>query len=231
LLATLPRLDPAHINGVLADGDAAAVELGTAVSLMAEMRSDAASLQDESRLSRSNRQLLAGIDETLQALEPAPATWGRLSRPARHVAALLVAVSGHEDLVFRATSAARRERWDNALRLLDNARTELARAAETRDRLAREGDVTTLDELLARYADYSAALVDLYTALRDGAAPGGPEVAARLDRVERTQAALPADTSALRVAVSEAAGGPVADGVVSLERARAVVTQVVGDLP
>lgn len=230
VLGSLQRLEPGQISSLLGEGDTAAAELETAVALLADNHARPPAGLELGRMSLANRDLVAGVDRALASTIPLGASWRELSATARNVATLISFVFEHERLVFEATGAARDERWRAALDLLDEADRALVVAQAAGDVLADPG-AGTLDDLLDRYADYSLALTDLYTALRRGAALDSREVMALLRVVQQAQAALPPDTSALRVAVNEVGGATVADVVLALERARGVVAQVVAGLP
>jgi len=231
VLASLQRLDPGQLTALLAGGDTAASDLEVAVMQLGGMRDDPPAGLDQARLSMLNRELLGGVDRALAATLPLDTTWRELSGTARDLATLVDSVFRHESLVFAATSAAREVRWTAALDLLDEGRTALALASGVRDRLAEPNRDGTIDDLLDRYAAYSDALTELYTELRDGAALDSPSVTNLLAAVDTAQQALPDDTDALRVAVSELGGATLAEAVLALERARGVMAQVVGALP
>lgn len=231
VLGLLGSLDPESISDALAAGDQAAGVLALDTQTLSDLRNQPPQGVDESRLSQASRGRLAAVDEILGAALPMPTTWHRLAANTREVADLLAALLEHDDIVFRATTAGRQEDWAGALELLDESAASLASAREVRDDLAAANDVSTLDDLLARYETYDEALSDLYVALRDGAALGSVLVRQLNAQVDGAAANLPASTAALKVVVADATGVTVADGVAGLEEARGIVAEAVSRLP
>jgi hypothetical protein len=229
-LGRLPALEPAEIEAALASGDEASARLDDEVELLFTLRNEQFATVDDGRLSQANQALLAGIDDAISAVDPLPETWAAMAADARRVTLLLESFFQHDGLVFRATNAGRQSDWAGALALLEQAAAPLAQVGAIRDTLADEADVSTLDELLRRYADYDAALIALYAEVQRGGTQDSPEVAVLRAEVERTQAALPANNDALRVVVSDAAGPSVAAGLVVIEQARGVVGGVLDAL-
>jgi hypothetical protein len=231
VLRLLQGLDPAQINDALATGDKASSDLEVAVRTMSDERSHVPTGVVALRMSHANQQALAAIDAVLAAATGVPSTWQSLASDTRQVTTLLVALVGHDGLVFRATTAGRQEDWSGALDLLQQGSVSLAAARAVRDKLAKTNDVSTLDDLLNRYDAYDSALVALYTALRDGAAQDSQQVKDLSSAVDRAEAALPADTGALKVIVAEASESSIAGDVVTLEQARGTADEAVASLP
>jgi hypothetical protein len=231
VLAQMQGLDPAQIGNALAAGDQSATDLEIAAGTLSDLRYAGPQELDETRLSQANKRRLAAIDEVIGAAVPMPAEWHVVASDTREVANLLVALLTHDGLVFRATTAGRQKDWAGALDLLGQGETSLGQARAVRDHLAASNDVSTLNDLLSRYAAYDAALTDLYTALRDGASLDSPQVQRLSAMVDQAEAGLPGDTNALKVVVADASGGSVAEGVVNIEEARGKVTEAVSRLP
>lgn len=231
VLTLLERLEPQKIDDELAAGDESSTELELAAGSLGDQRVLRPDGIDETRLSEANRQILAAVDVAIGAGSSMSATWRGIATDTREVTALLAALIGHDGLVFRATTDGRQGDWGAALRLLRQADDSLADARAARDRLAQANMVETLDDLLARYAAYDVTLTDLYGAMRDGARPDSQQVIDLIGNVDRAQQALPSDTGALKVAITEASGSSVAEGVVSLEEARGLVTEAMAAVP
>jgi hypothetical protein len=231
VLGLLSSLDPQSVTDALAAGNQAADVLGLDAQTLADLRYLPPAALEENRLSQANRGRLAAIDEILGAALPMPATWHTLAANTRQVTDLLKALLQHDETVFRATTAGRQQDWAGALELLDESAASLASAREVRDNLAAANDVSTLDDLLSRYETYDEALVDLYAALRDGAALGSALVMQLNAKVDEAAAGLPTSIAALKVVVADATGATVADGVVGLEEARGIVAEAVSRLP
>jgi tetratricopeptide (TPR) repeat protein len=230
-LVRLPTLEQAAIEQAVADGDGTSRRLDDLVASLDDLRDRQLEVVDDSRLSQASRELLGSIDEAVAAAAILPFAWAGLAVDARRVSQLLDALDRHDGLVFRATTAARQERYEQAVELLDQAAVPLAEAGALRNELAEYADVATLDELLARYADYDRALTALYEEILRSGTQDSPQVQALLAEVERAQSALPPNQDALRVVVAEAAGPSVADGLVAIETARGVVNDALARLP
>jgi hypothetical protein len=104
-------------------------------------------------------------------------------------------------------------------------------AGASRNVLAATADVASLDDLLARYAAYDAALERLYEAMEGGAEPGSLEVIALAEDVESAAAALPGDRSAITVAMADATGSVPVQALVVIEEARGLVDETIAPAP
>ena len=156
-------------------------------------------------------------------MQGAPTYWQSVANQARLVVGLIRDLRQHDDLVFQATTAGRESRWPEALRLLGEAGTRLDSARTARNDIAAQGEVTTLDDLLARYAEYDTALTELYTYIRDTGNLQGPDFDAREQRVEQAQQALPKENSVMTVIAAEAAAEAITNGLVGIEEARGAI--------
>lgn len=222
-LSGLRALDPGRIDAALATGDASIERLEELVATLADLRAQQAAVIDDRRLSAASRALLSGTDEAIPAAAALPAEWTAAAVDAQHARHLLDALVRHDGLVFRATTAARQERFPEALDLLAQAETALLEADVVRDQLAAEVDVGTLDELLRRYREYDSALDALYSELAAGGTPDGEVLGELIAAVDRAQAALPASNDALQLVVAEATGESATQALVRIEDARGVV--------
>jgi hypothetical protein len=231
VLGDLYGQDLDELEDSLASGGRLSAALQTVREALLQVRLQQAEEVPDSRLGEANRDVLEGVDEAIETLATVPGAWQQVGRSADTVAGLLRSLEQHDELVFEATAAGRDGRWQDALDLVARADASLAEAAVVRDRLAQTTDVSTLDELLRRYAAYSDALAALYSGLDGGAAPDSPEVAALEANVAAAQAALPADDSALSVIVADAFGPSVTDALVVIERARGGVAETLGRIP
>ena len=158
-------------------------------------------------------------------------TWRALAADTSQVTALLVALTEHADIDTRATAAGGTGDWPAALDLLGQGEAALDAARGARDQLAATNDVSALDDLLDAYADYDAALVALYSAVRDGEEQDSQKVRDLAAAVVAARERLPADESALREFVAGMAGAAIAAEVVDLEAARGTVDEAVSNLP
>lgn len=219
VLGRLQALDRDGLNAALVSGDERSATTDAAVDRLLELRAETIAEIDEWRLGIPTRDLLDQLGAATLAAQQVSAFWNGLAADARTVGGLVDALLRHDGLVFRATTAGRESRWADALDLLGQAEAPLAEASDVRDGLAANTDVGTLSDLLERFRAYDGALVELYTYVRDTGRQAGDAFDHLQARVDRAQAALPADNRALTVIVGEAAGPSVADALVAIERA------------
>ncbi len=231
-LVGLRALDPAGIETALAAGDASARRLDELVATLVALRQQQAATVDDRRLSNASQELLAGTDAAIEGSAPLPTRWGQMAFDAQRVARLLDALARHDELVFRATTAARQERFDEALGLLGEAELTLLEAEAIRDELEEEvDDVQTLDELLRRYRDYDVALTALYLEMAGNGTTDDEQIRDLIDAVDLAQAALAASNDALDVVVAKAGGRAVTDTLVLIEEARGAVSAALAVTP
>jgi cellobiose-specific phosphotransferase system component IIA len=215
------QLDEAE--GAVADGDRALIAAHAARDAVARGRAALPIGDDLTRFSTATRERLAAIDVALREVEALDDQWAVVAAATVPTVALLAHLEDHDRTVVEAAAAGREERFDAALDVLDTAEAELASAARIRDRLAATVDVSTLDGWIARARDYDRALVSLYEALRRSGGEVTPEVVEANEAVERAQAALPLDTSALVVIVSDISRAGLTEAIIAIERTRAAV--------
>jgi hypothetical protein len=220
VLGRLQSLDLEGMRTASTDGDEINVEMEAAIEQTVALRQDARDAIQEWRLGPTTRELFAAFDAATVAAQQVSAYWHGLEADAQTVAGLVDATLRHDGLVFRATTAGRQSRWDDALAALEEAEVPLADAASIRDQLAPDVDVETLDDLLGRYRAYDESLVALYTYVRDTGKQDGPAFDDLQAKVDQAQAALPADTGAMSAIVGQAAGPSITDALVAIEKAR-----------
>ena len=225
VLGGITALDVERMNDALDAGDQVSLELEVALGRLASVRAAAQAAVDESRLGAPTRSIFDQLTSAAASGQQLTAAWQGLGADARRVAGLIDALLRHDGLVFRATTAGRAANWEDALSLLQEAQASLAEATEIRNGLALRLNTDTLDDLLARYRAYDAALTALYTYIRDTGRTEGADFDSLEAAVDRAQAALPADTSAMSVIVAEAAGPPLTDGLLAMERVRGVILE------
>lgn len=231
ILSLAAGSDPEQVDGALSTGNEASAQLDEALAALVEQRAKVPAGLDERRMGLANRQLLAAVDGVADGAGPVSGTWRALAADTGQVAALLVALTDHADIDARATAAGGTGDWPAALDQLSQAGAALDRARGARDLLAATNDVSALDDLLDAYADYDAALVALYTAVRDGEEQDSQRVRDLAAAVLAARERLPADETALREFVAGMAGAAIAAEVVDLETARGTVDEAVSNLP
>jgi hypothetical protein len=224
VLGSLAALDMDGANAALARGDEAAARMATLTAGLRDTVTRAFQSVDRWRLGPLWANVFDDIDAAITAADQLPADWTALSGIGRTVVGLLDALNAHDRVVFQATAAGRDARWPDANALLGGAAADaLAIASAARDQLAAVAPIETLDDLLGRLRAYDAALVGLYQYLADGGTQSGVEFDALKSQVAATQSALPADTGALVVIVGEAAGLPIADQLLAMEKVHGTV--------
>jgi len=224
VLGGLQTLDLTSANEALSAGDQASADVETLVAGLHDTLGQAHNSIDRWRLGPETANLFDQIQTAISLADQLPTDWAGLAATGRTVAGLVGFLAGHDRAVFEATGAGRDGRWADALGVLNNAAAvALAEAAAARDQLAQTTTVDTLSDLLGRDQAYDAALVNLYTYLRDGGAQSGDQFSTLQAAVEQAQAALPADNSALVVVVGEAAGVPIADQLLAMETAHGAI--------
>jgi hypothetical protein len=219
VLGRITALDLESMNEALADGDQLSADLDSDVEQLIALRDEALAQVDEWRLGPATRTLFAQLGSATGSTQQVATYWRDLAGHARWVAGLVDALLRHDGLVFRATTAGRQANWDDALIFLEQAKGPIREATDVRDHLSATVNVDTLDDLLGRYRAYDEALTAMYRYIRDTGRMEGRAFDALQADVERAQAALPAETSAMTVIVAEAAGPPLTDELVAIEGA------------
>lgn len=146
--------------------------------------------------------------------------WARLTDGSLAAARLVSLLVDHDTIVATAAAAGRERRYDDALAALAEAATRLDDAVRIRDSFGPAVDVTTLDDWIARYREYDAALAELYTALKASGDEVTAEVRAAYRREEAARAALPTDRRALEVIVVDIGRAGLNQAVIGIEQAR-----------
>ncbi|HUP83391.1 MAG TPA: hypothetical protein VM284_04280 [Candidatus Limnocylindria bacterium] len=224
VLGSLSSLDLDGTNAALAGGDETSAGIATLVAGLQDTVGRAHQAVDMWRLGPLWSDVFNQIDAAIAAADELPADWTAISATGRLVAGLVEALRVHDAAVFEATTAGRDGRWADAIALLNGAAADaLAIAAGARDQLAAVSPVDTLDDLLGRERAYDAALLGLYQYLADGGPSSGNQFDALKQQVDTTQTALPSDNGALVVIVGEAAGLPIADQLLAMEKVHGTV--------
>lgn len=230
VLGRATALDVDHMNEAVAAGDQVSNELDDAVGHMLAVREDALATIEEWRLGPPARTLFEQLAGAATGAQEVSASWQGLAADAQRVAGLVDALLRHDGLVFRATTAGRQANWDDALSFLQQALVPMVEATEIRNVLASNATVDTLDDLLERYRAFDGALTDLYTYIRDTGRREGRDFDALQTEVDRAQAALPVDTSAMSVIVAEAAGPSITEALVAIERSHGDILEALAGL-
>lgn len=162
--------------------------------------------------------------------------WRQVAARAIETANLTTLIGRHDQTVLAAAADGRNERWQRAMRVLDEALLIVADVQSARARLIAGSEGTVLDEWITRNRDYDTALRNLYRALRDCRCPNGPftvevQFANRDERLAFER--LPPDRRTIIVIVSEVTRGGLTEGVIAIEDARGRIDDALaeGDAP
>ncbi|MEA2623045.1 MAG: hypothetical protein QOH61_1955 [Chloroflexota bacterium] len=221
----LRRRETAEVRSALAAGDASLVGVAVASSRVDAGRRALLDGTSIVALGETTRASVEHLDGALLAARQIPDAWAGIAGGATLPITVLDALTEHDRLVLAATEAARAADYKTAQTRLVEARGALDRARQTAVRAANAGrDATTLTDWIVRSANYDDALTGLYALLIQTGGTVTPEATAALAAVDRAKQALPKDTSALVIIVSDLGGGQVTLGLIELDRLRGAIT-------
>ena len=149
--------------------------------------------------------------------------WDAFTSRALAAQRLIGLLATHDEATAAAAGLGSDGRYKDAIARLDASDAAIAAARDLRDRLAATTDVATLTAWLDRNADYDTALRDLYKALIASEARVTPAVRKAFEAEQRARAALPGDTRALVVIMSDVAQGGLNQAVIAIEEAKGVL--------
>ena len=211
----------------LDQGDLLVVEIGSiATTVAGDIRAlpyDAESPE----LSPSMARRVAAAADAVEAVRPLADLWGRVARGALPASEIARHLADHDLATFAATQDGTAGRYADALQGLGKARAELTGALEIRDQLVETVDTTTLDIWIERNRTYDDALARLYQALRDADGPGHRRGPRGLRGRPAGAEALPPDTRAIVVIMSDIAQGGLNQAAIRIEEARGALTAAV----
>jgi hypothetical protein len=156
----------------------------------------------------------------LPAVAPLRSSWEQLAVGVVPAVDLTDRLLAHDEIAGEAIRFGGAGSYRAAIARIDRATAQLEEARKIRDRLAAAVDVTTLDEWIARNADYDAAVRALWDALRRS---GGRVTDAVRDAAAGERAAkelLPPDARALVIILGDVARGGLNQAVIAIEEAR-----------
>jgi hypothetical protein len=158
--------------------------------------------------------------------------WRQVASRATETANLTTLLDRHDQTVLAAAADGREERWQRAIRVLDDALLIVADVQSARTRLIAGSDDTVLDEWITRNRDFDAALQTLYAALRDS---GGNFQTTAVQKAfiaeERAKDRLPPDRRTIIVIVSEVTRGGLTDAIIAIEDARGSIDDALAGAP
>lgn len=164
--------------------------------------------------------LVAAVDAT----DDLDLAWERLTLGSVAATNMSRMLAEHDRLVVAAADRGVNARYASAIKVLDEAKAQIAGARLLRDRLSATVDVTVLDEWLARNEDYDIALQKLYTALSKVGTRVTKATRVAIAAEAEARARLPRDTRGLIVIMAEIGQGGMSRAVIAIEEARAKLT-------
>jgi hypothetical protein len=147
-------------------------------------------------------------------------SWATLTADSLQASQLIHLLGDHDTTVASAATQGRAADYAAALVTLAAASTTLDQAVAIRDQLANAADVSTLDDWVARNRRYDAALIALYTALRDSGGIVNDAVRKAFKEEGDARAQLPPDDRALVVILSDIGRGGLNQAVIAIEQAK-----------
>jgi hypothetical protein len=148
------------------------------------------------------------------------AGWTALARGSQDAVRLLFLLDQHDQYVAAAAQAGTQAKYQEAIGLLDLAVPPMADLRALQNSLAARVDVVLLTELLDRSADLDAALRTLYTLLVESQGKTTDAITAAIATVDAARKALPADSRAITVVLSDIARSGPNEAVIRIEQAR-----------
>jgi hypothetical protein len=155
--------------------------------------------------------------------------WAQVTGRSVDAARVTLLLQTHDSTVFAATKSGVKAFYGDALARLQTAAGTLTEISALRAQLVVGGQVTILDEWIARHTRYDQALVTLYTALRasKGKTNLAVQAAYREEKLARDQ--LPPDARSIVVIVAEIARGGLNQAVLAIEDARGRIDQALAE--
>ncbi len=157
--------------------------------------------------------------------------WNVLSARAMAASVLPALLAKHDQQAAAAAKQGEAARYQQAIALLDAPVATLAQAANLRDSLAENADVTTLTAWIDRHAAYDTALRNLYTAMLAAKGKVTKDLRNAFAAEEAAKAALPTDNKALVVIMGDIARGGLNQSVIDIEVARGALAAAIEAQP
>ncbi len=221
-IAALVSSDPAALDAAIVDGQALVDKITAATTgLQTRLRGlPGIGPSAESRLSPEMIDRWSTADTVLGTTSGIAQSWAILSAGSLTASQLSLRLTQHDQYAGEAVRLGSQAQYQDAVKQLDLADPTLLEARALRDRLANTADVSVLDQWLARNAAIDAALRRLYVTMAITNGRLTPDARQALTDVETARAALPPDTRALVVIMSDVARGGLNQAVIQIEEAR-----------
>jgi hypothetical protein len=172
------------------------------------------------RLSIDSQVTVRLLIDALDSTRTLSQDWVALTKGTVDASRLTGLLDQHDKLIVQAIDAAIDRKFKTAITRIDRASARLADAARIRDTLRVRTDVETLSEWLRRNQDYDTALRRLYVTSARSPVKITPQIRTALAAEKKAREALPSDTSALVIIVSDLARGGLNQAVIRIEKAR-----------
>jgi hypothetical protein len=229
-LAALNGADPSISDAAIARGDTIVADVAArTVALRRELAAvpyvgtPSAGLIISDAIVTRHAALVAALDAT----DGLDFSWARLSIGAVAATRMSAALAEHDRLVALAADRGVHAKYPAALKLLDQASTQLALAHGVRDQLVATVDVSVLDDWLKRNADYDVALRNLYVAISKVGKTVTPATRAAVKAEAAARARLPPDTRGLVIIMADIGRGGMTGAVIAIEDARAKLSDAI----
>jgi hypothetical protein len=226
-LAALNGADPTASGAAIEHGDRLVSGIITRTALLRRALGDVpyvgtpeAGLTVSDAVVARHATLVAALDAT-DGLDTA---WTRLTLGSVAATNMSRMLAEHDRLVVAAADRGVNAKYASAIKVLDEAKAQIAAARVLRDELSATVDVSVLDEWLARNEDYDIALQNLYEALSKVGTKITKETRAAVKAEAEARARLPPDTRGLVVIMAEIGQGGMSRAVIAIEEARAKLT-------
>jgi hypothetical protein len=169
----------------------------------------------------------AALGTALDAVGTLSDAWARVTARSSDAAALTAAIRNHDATIASAAAAGVAARYADAIGLCSQAIELLDRIAQLRASFVQAGDVTVLDDWLARQRRHDGALLALYRALKASGGVRNPVVDAAYREEQSALAELPPDNRAIIVIIAGVAQGGLNQAVVAIEDASGRLDQAI----
>jgi hypothetical protein len=163
----------------------------------------------------------AALVAALDATDGLDLAWTRLSSGSVAASTMSRLLAEHDRLVVAAADRGVNAKYASAIKVLDDAKAQIAAARELRDKLSATVDVSVLDEWLTRNENYDVALQNLYKALSKVGTKITKATRAAVAAEAEARAQLPPDTRGLVIIMAEIGQGGMSRAVIAIEEARA----------
>jgi hypothetical protein len=214
--------DSDALDATVADGEALAFTITTHTAAIREQLEAVPGIGPDAEflLSPEVRRRHAMALDALSATDGLEGAWSRLAVSSAAASRITQLLTTHDQTTADAAAAGREERYADAIALLDESDTLMARSRAFRDTLSRTVDVSTLTDWLDLNAAYDAALRTLYQALIDSGGRITPEVREAFTVEAEVASHLPPDSKALVIILAEIGRGGLNQAVITIEESR-----------